>query len=274
MRVIMINKHMKHIIYKTTHTNGKYYIGRHSTDNIDDGYIGSGIWVSQIKDKSTLSREILAEATTIDELIEMEEKYIAEHINNDLCMNMSNASTGFATGNFNPMKQPEVRAKLQGENHWLKKSPERTREISQRQKELVLEGKHIFQSENAPMKKAENRKAASKRLRERNLTNNPSTVAAAEGRHHWQDGKSPNAGGKLNKKLIKEGRHNFGTEFNKRMIEEGKNPWVGSTQNERMLAEGKHPSQIKITCEHCNKTVSKGMYARWHGDRCQHHPFV
>ena len=260
---------MKHIIYKTTHTNGKYYIGRHSTTNIDDGYIGSGIWVSQIKDKSTLSREILEEANTIDELIALEETYIAEHINKELCMNISNASTGFATGELNPMNDPKVKEKYCGENHWINKNPDRITEFRERQNKLVNAGTHIFQSENHPMKKSKNKKLASERLRERNLNNNPSTVSAKENRHHWQHGNSPNAGGKLNKKLIEEGRHNFGTEFNKRMIEEGKNPWVGSTQNERMLAEGKHPSQIKITCGHCNKTVSKGMYARWHGDRCK-----
>jgi hypothetical protein len=35
------------------------------------------------------------------------------------------------------------------------------------------------------------------------------------------------------------------------------------------LAQGKHPSQMKKTCLHCGKTVSTGMYARWHGDRCR-----
>jgi hypothetical protein len=37
---------MRHIIYKITNmVNGKYYVGRHSTTDINDGYMGSGIWI-------------------------------------------------------------------------------------------------------------------------------------------------------------------------------------------------------------------------------------
>ena len=35
---------MKYLIYKTTNLiNGKYYIGKHETDDINDDYLGSGI---------------------------------------------------------------------------------------------------------------------------------------------------------------------------------------------------------------------------------------
>ena len=58
-----------HLIYKTSHVDGKYYYGRHSTSNINDGYIGSGKWVSSIKDKSKLQTEIMECVDTLDELI-------------------------------------------------------------------------------------------------------------------------------------------------------------------------------------------------------------
>jgi len=261
---------MKHFIYKTIHKNGKYYIGRHSTDNIDDGYIGSGKWPLSIKDKSTLTREILEYAESFAEVKELERKYLAENFGKPNCMNRTPDPIGFDTDN-NPMKNPEIVDKFKGENHWSHKRPDEFHKVfSEIQNSLVDSGDHIFKRDN-PNKDGQNAKAAMASGNHIWLKNNPSTRRSKEGIHQWQNGNAPNAGGKLNKRLIEEGRHNFlGPELNNKRIAEGTHNFVGSAGNLARLANGTHPSQMKKTCEHCGKTSSVSMYARWHGDNCGH----
>lgn len=260
---------MKHFIYKTIHPNGKYYIGRHSTTNLEDGYLGSGKWVSQIKKKDKLVREIVEFVDSFEELIIKEDEYLAEHYGKTNCMNMSNKSTGWAIGSANPMNNPTSVAKISGENHWTVSNKESIEMIRNAQLALVSDGTHNLIGESNPNKDGRNAKAAMKNGKHNSITNNPSTINALNGTHHWQNGKAPNYEGKLNKKLIEEGRHNFlGPETNKKRIDEGTHNFVGSAANLKMLAEGKHPSQRKMTCS-CGKTVSTSMYTRWHGDNCK-----
>ena len=270
MQQTMINNCMKHFIYKTTHTNGKYYIGRHSTENLDDGYVGSGKWVSQIKNKETLTREILEFVDSFDELVQRETEYLKEHFGNSKCMNMSNASTGWATGQANPMNNPDTLAKLSGDNHWTQSDPLYHEKISAPQKRMVSDGTHNLLGDKNPNKDGRNAKLAYERGTHNSITNNPSTVNAEKGTHHWQNGKSPNYQGKLNKKLIAEGRHNFqGPALNNTRVKAGTHNFLGADANLKRLAEGRHPSQQKVTCQHCGKTVSVGMHKRWHGNNCK-----
>ena len=268
----MINNCMKHFIYKTTHTNGKYYIGRHSTENLDDGYIGSGKWVSQIKNKETLTREILEFVDDFETLKQREGEYLTEHYGKPNCMNQNIDPVGFSSGKNNPMLNPEVAAKIAGDKHWSRQNPEKFREKFAGDNHWMNtnpEAKQVF-IENHPNKDGRNAKLAYERGTHNSITNNPSTVNAEKGTHHWQNGKSPNYQGKLNKKLIAEGRHNFqGPALNNTRVKAGTHNFLGADANLKRLAEGRHPSQQKVTCQHCGKTVSVGMHKRWHGNNCK-----
>lgn len=94
---------MFHYIYKVTSKSGLYYYGRHSTDNMNDGYVGSGKWVRSLKDKSTLSKTIVEMCSSVSELKDREKYYISEHIGNPKCMNHNENSCGFSSVN-NPAK--------------------------------------------------------------------------------------------------------------------------------------------------------------------------
>jgi len=78
---------MLHYLYKTIClVNQKYYLGIHSTENINDGYFGSGIALQRaIKKygKEQFQKEIIAFVATREELLEMEKNIITEKIVKD-----------------------------------------------------------------------------------------------------------------------------------------------------------------------------------------------
>jgi len=82
-----------HYIYKTTNLiNEKYYIGMHSTDNLDDGYVGSGkrLWYSIKKyGKENFKCEII-EILPNRKLLKEREKEIVnkELLSDENCLNL------------------------------------------------------------------------------------------------------------------------------------------------------------------------------------------
>jgi hypothetical protein len=87
-----VNNRKHHIIYKTTClVTGKYYIGMHSTNDIDDGYLGSGhvLKLSINKYGELLhTREILEFVDTREHLRQREAVLIEKVLRVDpLCMN-------------------------------------------------------------------------------------------------------------------------------------------------------------------------------------------
>lgn len=143
-------QHKYHYIYKITCLkNNKYYIGMHSTDNLDDGYLGGGVKIkNSIKKhgKDKHKKIILEFYENRDLLKEREKELVNEELLNDpMCMNLVIGGEGGIFNNEHHLKMRE------GASKWAKekwKDPDffiNNRNISsERFKNLHKEGKMIY----------------------------------------------------------------------------------------------------------------------------------
>lgn len=96
-----------HYIYKTTNIlNNKYYYGMHSTNNLNDGYMGSGLYIRRSINKHGKENhkiEFLEFFNTRDELKSREREIVnLQEIAKKDCMNLRIGGTG---GNFTKEQQ-------------------------------------------------------------------------------------------------------------------------------------------------------------------------
>lgn len=163
------DKRKFHIIYKTTcNVTGKFYIGMHSTDNLNDGYKGSGSILSRsIKKygKDSHTCEVLEFLPDRKTLALREEQLITPELRtNKMCMNIRSGGTGNppgskvsedvrkkvsdglkktwadrkAKGFKAPVQSPEVIAKRANALRGKKRTAEQKENMSQIQKETSL----------------------------------------------------------------------------------------------------------------------------------------
>ena len=137
-----------HYIYKTTNViNGKYYIGMHSTDNLNDGYMGSGkrLWNSiKYHGKENHVCEILEYCKDRKELIKREGEIVNEQLlNEDLCMNLRTGGTGGVRDEEHMMKAVKAAAKSTNQKRWVDNRDENIKKQSDKFKKYWEEGKFI-----------------------------------------------------------------------------------------------------------------------------------
>lgn len=88
-----------HLVYKTVNmTNDKFYIGKHSTDVIDDDYLGSGLLISAAiaqYGKENFKREILHFCESSEEASSVEKQLVDEKLLSDpYCYNLALGGCG------------------------------------------------------------------------------------------------------------------------------------------------------------------------------------
>ena len=95
----MVKGQKYHILYKTTCTvTGNFYVGVHSTTNLEDGYLGSGKRLSRSVEKygkENHVREILEFFETREELLSREREVVNDELlKEEKCMNLKPGGEG------------------------------------------------------------------------------------------------------------------------------------------------------------------------------------
>lgn len=107
-----------HYIYKITRDDGRYYIGMHSTDDLEDGYFGSGKKITRSIKKHGKERHtkvIMEYLPTRKDLKAREEQIITEEMRADpLCMNLAPGGGGGFTDKEHQRKTASAGGKIGG----------------------------------------------------------------------------------------------------------------------------------------------------------------
>ena len=119
-------------IYKITNTiNQKIYIGVHKTNDLDDGYMGSGVAITNAINKygkDTFVKEIICLCKTEYEMYEKEKELVEVGVHS---YNMTNGGKGGwshidSKGDNNPMRRSaETRAKVSASSKLTRNDPEK-----------------------------------------------------------------------------------------------------------------------------------------------------
>ena len=127
---------MYYLIYKTTNLlNGKFYIGKHQTENKDDSYLGSGVALEKAIKKygrNNFIKEILFECDSEEEMNQKEKEIITNDlIKNKNCYNIGLGGEGGAMfkGRHHTKETKQKLRKISSGKHLSEKSKEKISNI-------------------------------------------------------------------------------------------------------------------------------------------------
>lgn len=232
---------MYHYLYIVRSESGKYYIGRHSTKKLNDGYMGSGKWVRSVREKSKLSKEIISFYDTMEQLKDAEKIAISECIEDCYNMNFNTSPCGFSSGDLNPSHNEEVKTKC-----------------SER-----------MGGNNNPSKRKEVREKISKSLKKWYEHHEHPRI----GKSHTEETKQKIRTSATGRRVSNETRATL-SEINRKRILDGRNPKFNRTgakhtEESKLKMSNAQKNRPKGKCVHCGKEVSVNTLNRWHNNNCK-----
>lgn len=246
------------ILYETTNLiNGKKYRGIHKTNNLEDGYLGSGLALTNAVNKygkENFKRDILEYCSDYDELLEREKIYVdIEWVE---CDNNYNLKTG---GQSAGILSQESRDKL-----------------SQTLKEKYASGEldyviNIIKDRNTGRKPWNKGKTASEVTKQK-------LSKSLKGREPWNKGLKGaqvawNKGLDMGKMSEEEKKKRSDT-LKKRYAEQehhskGTEPWNKGLKGAQ-VAWNKGKKMKKYKCDYCDAEMDLLNLNKWHNENCKH----
>lgn len=259
---------MFYTIYETTNRlNGKKYIGKHVTSNVNDDYLGSGLLISKAIKKygpQNFEKKILYVFDNEDQMNVKEIELINEDVvNDDQYYNIALGGQGGKIALYESnSKYEEICRKIST------KAKERADQISKntsnnhKLKKIGMYGKNHSDEAKRRIGAAHRNKKVSKETRKK-------LSDANKGRP------SVNKNKKLDeivgKNRAEEIRFNLSVSSSKRCSGSG-NPMYGKNHSDeaKQKMRQKALNRKKKKCPHCGGYFSPSTYSRWHNDNCKY----
>lgn len=246
---------MFHILYKTINViNGKEYIGVHSTKNLEDGYLGSGLAIKRAINKygkQNFIRTILEFCNSESELLEKEAVIVNEEwVENPNTYNMKTG--GQSKGNLSKKSRLKISTTLKRKYASGEIIPVKQENIviTQTQKDKISKTlKERYQNESHHLR---GRDPWNKNLK-------GSQIA-------WNKGiQTGSMADKQKLEISNTLKERYKTKTHPR---KGKSSWCAGTKG-IVKAWNKGIELPKSPCPHCNLLVDAFNGRRWHFDNCK-----
>ena len=256
--------HKFHYVYKTTcKITNKFYIGIHSTSDLEDGYMGSGVRISRSLKKYGKQNhvcEILEYLDNRKNLMEREKSLITEEILKDpYCMNIIKGGVSL------------------GLNYSKEHTLETKQQISLKMKGKSYEEIHGDEkAEGERKKRSEGVKRAHSKLNEEERIERYSksilhlktpTEETRKKMSESQTGKKKSM--ETRNKISKGNKNKFVSDETRFKMSLSQRNMSEETKNKMSMSAKERP---KIKCLYCDIVAQYSHISRWHNEKCKNKP--